>query len=183
MKSKILKCSICILVVAGIALSLGWFYFLSGKDNASTPQSVEDLRSIAQALEAFAVKEGALPYDARGSEYALYKLRPFLKTLPVSLPQTVWNDEQKKLNSCPYEYLNQQECEFYTQSHPSNDVVVLSEKVTPSAKGVNLITQNGGVLWYQPTDVSIQEVMPVVGKRMGMLPSSNIILGDARLPR
>lgn len=142
---------------------------------------VQDMRKIFHALRSYAVKNDAFPYDSRGSQYALYKMKPYLNGFPSSLPKECWDDDNKMLRAMPYDYFNVPNIDPYVDTtNPTNNIVIMAEKIKSGVKGINIVTLNGSMLWYQPLDIPIQEVGPVVGKYLTELKSPNWISGGYR---
>ncbi len=147
-------------------------YFRIGQDRI--PIALKDMKILSHALRSYAAQNTFFPYDSRGSQYALYKIKPFIIEFPNSLPRECWDDENTMLCNLPYDYLNGSNIELYADScNPSNNIIITAERIKPDAKGINLITQNGDVLWYQPQDIILKDIGKVVGKYLIELKSPN----------
>ena len=74
----------------------------------SVSSELEDFWWLFGRLQRYEHEHGSLPYGARGSEYALYKLRADLLTFPERSPRhpLEWDEESGKAANLRYDYVN-----------------------------------------------------------------------------
>ena len=75
-----------------------------------------NIKRLFMVMAEYQLDYGYIPYHPLGEEYALYLLKPYLKRekldIPYPDPNVIdlpvrWNEKEKKVENCDYEYINE----------------------------------------------------------------------------
>ena len=124
---------VCIFCLFGLL----WCDYDYDKGRWNPPPRWKNMKSLSRALEMYWVDyNGFAPYSAKGEEYALYLLKPYVMREGAKLDApdaetdltgpVEWVDEDRRVIGSDYEYLNRPGLKLDRSGDV--DVVVLAEK-------------------------------------------------------
>ena len=145
---------------------------LQGSISRGISPGRRNILSIRHALYIYNYEYGELPYDRRGPEFALYKLKPFVEDVnlfrcpigdKINPGPPAWDDANHRLLNSDYDYINQPGINMQDHSREIY-LVILAERTGVRKSGKVYLNKIGVTGWFKYDKEAPKEIVGKVGK-------------------